>query len=138
MSLAATIFLAMTAQAIAGERLHTAVCLGEASAFDKFRKVADEAHQRLADQYNQKWGHPLIPETLPLVSSVQFITSDGVELRGYHLRCCADGRSSAPVVLVAQGNGQRAESLVLAFLPFRDLGFDVFLYDYRGYGLSAG
>jgi hypothetical protein len=31
-----------------------------------------------------------------------------------------------------------ADHLVADLQPFRDPGFDVYIYDYRGYGLSAG
>jgi len=40
--------------------------------------------------------------------------------------------------LVAQGNAMLVDQLVADLQLFREQGFDVYLYDYRGYGLSGG
>ncbi|MGH8523433.1 MAG: hypothetical protein ACREXY_04235 [Gammaproteobacteria bacterium] len=41
-------------------------------------------------------------------------------------------------LLVARGNAMLADHLIGEFQLIRDLGLDVYLYDYRGYGLSNG
>ncbi|MGH8646736.1 MAG: alpha/beta hydrolase [Gammaproteobacteria bacterium] len=41
-------------------------------------------------------------------------------------------------LLIAQGNAMLADQIIGEFQFFRDLGLDVYIYDYRGYGLSEG
>ncbi len=61
-------------------------------------------------------------------------TRDGRTLGGYRLRH-ADPRG---YLLVAPGNAMLADQIAGELRFFRDLGFDVYVYDYRGYGLSSG
>ncbi len=68
------------------------------------------------------------------VEPIRFRTRDGTELAGYKLVAA----QPKGCILVAQGNAMLADHLVADLQPFRDLGFDVYIYDYRGYGLSAG
>ena len=68
------------------------------------------------------------------VESIRFRTRDGKTLGGYKL-VAADPKGC---ILVAQGNAMLADHLVADLQRFRDLGFDVYVYDYRGYGLSSG
>lgn len=66
-------------------------------------------------------------------------TQDGRLLHGYRLK--AKTESGVPpkgFVLVAQGNATLAERLVARLAQFADSGYDVYLYDYRGYGSSEG
>jgi fermentation-respiration switch protein FrsA (DUF1100 family) len=41
-------------------------------------------------------------------------------------------------LLVAQGNAMIADRLVADLQTFRDRGWNVYIYDYRGYGISQG
>lgn len=68
------------------------------------------------------------------IERITFTTRDGRQLGGYKLG------ATAPVgyLLVAQGNAMLADQIVSELQYFRDLGVDVYLYDYRGYGLSGG
>jgi pimeloyl-ACP methyl ester carboxylesterase len=55
-------------------------------------------------------------------------------LGGYRLRAAAP----KGYLLVAQGNAMLADQIMGELQSFRDRGFDVYVYDYRGYGLSEG
>jgi alpha/beta superfamily hydrolase len=70
----------------------------------------------------------------PNVQSIRFTARDGVILSGYKIAA----RVPRGYVLVAQGNAMLADQLVADLQLFREQGFDVYLYDYRGYGLSGG
>lgn len=73
--------------------------------------------------------------TPPGVEGASFVTSDGLELRGWFFPAeGADGRA----VLVSNGNaGNRSHRAPLA-AALRDRGWSVLLYDYRGYGDNPG
>lgn len=68
------------------------------------------------------------------IQSIEFKTRDGIILGGYKLA------ASVPrgYILVAQGNAMLVDQVAADFEVFRKQGFDVYLYDYRGYGLSEG
>ena len=66
---------------------------------------------------------------------IRLTTRDGRQLGGYKLRTPGNPRG---YLLVAQGNAMLADQIVGEFQIFRDRGFDVYVYDYRGYGLSEG
>ena len=68
------------------------------------------------------------------VERLKFKTRDGITLGGYKL--VAENPKS--YLLVAQGNAMIADQLVADLQFFRDLGADVYIYDYRGYGVSQG
>jgi hypothetical protein len=68
------------------------------------------------------------------VERLRFMTRDGVELGGYKLTA----RNAKGYLLVAQGNAMLADHLAADLQFFRDLGVDVYLFDYCGYGLSRG
>lgn len=75
------------------------------------------------------------------VEDLAFVTRDGRTLRGYRLR--AGGGEGPPVepsgyLLVMQGNAILADQIIGAFAPFAAAGFDVYVYDFRGYGRSGG
>ncbi|HXH03061.1 MAG TPA: alpha/beta hydrolase [Candidatus Competibacteraceae bacterium] len=63
-------------------------------------------------------------------------TVDGRLLRGYRLKARADGTKG--FVLVAQGNAMLADQLLAHLGPFAAEGYDVYIFDYRGYGNSQG
>ncbi|HXV79727.1 MAG TPA: alpha/beta fold hydrolase [Candidatus Binatia bacterium] len=68
------------------------------------------------------------------LEQVRFKTRDGIELGGYKLAAT----SPKGYLLVAQGNAMLADQLVGDLQVFRDLGLDVYIFDYRGYGISDG
>lgn len=68
------------------------------------------------------------------IERIDFITRDGRTLGGYRLRTNA----ASGYLLVAQGNATLVDQIAHKMQYFRRLGVDVYLYDYRGYGLSGG
>jgi alpha-beta hydrolase superfamily lysophospholipase len=68
------------------------------------------------------------------IEPIKFTASDSRQLGGYKL--AADHPKG--YLLVAQGNAMLADQLVADLQPFRDLGLDVYIFDYRGYGISQG
>ena len=65
---------------------------------------------------------------------IQFKTRDRILLGGYKLAA----EAPKAYLLVAPGNAMLADQLVSDLQTFRDLGWDVYVYDYRGYGTSEG
>lgn len=82
------------------------------------------------------------PDNVKAVQHVMEIhhkTKDGRVLRGYRL--FHPNRKAASLrgyLLVAQGIAMLADHLLDDLVFFRDQGFDVYIFDYRGYGLSEG
>ena len=79
------------------------------------------------------------PSHLPSAESVTFESADGTRLHGWFIP--AEGVSSsadAPTILHVHGNAGNIESHVwfTEYLP--PAGFNVFIFDYRGYGQSDG
>jgi alpha/beta superfamily hydrolase len=68
------------------------------------------------------------------LEQIHFKTRDGVELGGYKLTAT----NPKGYLLAAQGNAMLADQLVADLQTFRDLGLDVYIFDYRGYGISKG
>lgn len=68
------------------------------------------------------------------VEQLEFKTRDGITLGGYKLAA----ENPMAYLLVAQGNAMLADRLVADLQTFRDRGWDVYIYDYRGYGISQG
>lgn len=81
--------------------------------------------------------------SLPDVEEITFETDDGRELAGYRLQARTGGKqllSGKPrgYLLVLQGNAMLADQILGEFRPYADAGYDVYIYDYRGYGRSQG
>jgi len=115
--------LAMPIDDIPSSDLETSVCgfLREPLAFWLFQRAAGSPDERRV-------------AGMPGIEKLAFTTGDGRVLGGYALRVArAQG-----YLLVAQGNAMLADQVIGAFQVFRDAGLDVYLYDYRGYGLSQG
>jgi fermentation-respiration switch protein FrsA (DUF1100 family) len=73
---------------------------------------------------------------------VWLTTSDGVRLEGWYCSCrkpIARSNSERLVVLLCHGNGGTLRDREYISQLFEEmLGWDVFLFDYRGYGRSEG
>jgi alpha/beta superfamily hydrolase len=65
---------------------------------------------------------------------IRFKARDSIELGGYKLAAI----QPRGYLLVALGNAMLADQLVADLQAFRDLGLDVYIFDYRGYGISKG
>lgn len=79
-------------------------------------------------------GHELIQRT-------EFTTGDGRVLRGYKYQA-QDNNGLAMqgegYILVALGNAMIADLMITTLERFSQRGYDVYIYDYRGYGDSQG
>ncbi len=65
---------------------------------------------------------------------VSFNASDGTRLHGWYL----PGETGRPLILFSHGNAGNISHRVDNLRLLRELGLAVFIYDYRGYGQSAG
>lgn len=77
------------------------------------------------------------------VEDVAITSSDGRILRGYKLKAThaqAQAGKDLPrgYLLVVQGNAILADQIITRFDQFARLGYDVYIFDYRGYGRSEG
>lgn len=76
-----------------------------------------------------------------LIMSVDFKTSDKKILRGYKYQShdindvVTDPKG---YVLMALGNAMISDQMIGYLKPFSQKGYDVYIFDYRGYGLSEG
>lgn len=70
------------------------------------------------------------------VEDIHFITQDGRVLRGYRLH--SRTRQTKGYLLILQGNAILADQLIGEFTRYASAGYDVYMYDYRGYGRSEG
>jgi hypothetical protein len=77
----------------------------------------------------------------PGIEAVSFMTGDGKTLSGYKVRAHdGNGKPVKPegYVLMALGNAMIADRMVRELSVYGAHGYDAFIYDYRGYGLSEG
>ena len=65
---------------------------------------------------------------------VNFKTSDDVNLHGWYIP--AD--SAQYTLIFCHGNAGNISHRLESIKQFHDLGFNVFIFDYRGYGKSEG
>ncbi|OEU60341.1 MAG: hypothetical protein BA870_01670 [Desulfuromonadales bacterium C00003094] len=65
---------------------------------------------------------------------VRFPAADGVRLHGWLL----PGKAERPLLLFAHGNAGNISHRIDNLAQFQSLGLTVFIFDYRGYGLSEG
>lgn len=77
----------------------------------------------------------MTPATMRLeFEDVFFSAADGTKLHGWYL----PGESGQPLVLFCHGNAGNISHRVDNLRLLRELGLSVFIFDYRGYGQSAG
>lgn len=70
------------------------------------------------------------------VDDIIHTTRDGRQLRGYRLT--AHTEPAKGFLLILQGNAILADQLIDQFMSYARAGYDVYMYDYRGYGRSDG
>ena len=79
--------------------------------------------------------HAATPAAVGLAyEEVAFQATDGTQLNGWFL----PGWSGAPVVLFCMGNAGNISHRLETLQMLHDLGVAVFIFNYRGYGLSKG
>ena len=75
------------------------------------------------------------------VESVKFTTSDSKKLNGYvHRAHTKENRkiNANAYILMALGNAMISDQMIGHIKSFAEQGYDVYIYDYRGYGNSEG
>ena len=75
------------------------------------------------------------------IENVKFTTSDSRKLNGYVYRAHIneDGKIKANgYILMALGNAMISDQMIGHLKGFAEKGYDVYTYDYRGYGASEG
>lgn len=74
------------------------------------------------------------------IEEISIKSKDHRALRGYKFKGQASENTGATkgYLLVAQGNAMLAEHIIMQFQPFAENGYDVYVFDYRGYGRSEG
>ncbi len=77
------------------------------------------------------------------VVDISFKSIDGRTLHGYQLAANTSSSKSLTsrpkgYLLIIQGNAMLADQILPAFRSYAEAGYDVYLYDYRGYGRSEG
>ncbi|MBN1558483.1 MAG: alpha/beta hydrolase [Lentisphaerae bacterium] len=82
----------------------------------------------------------LTPEALNMAyDDVVLQTQDGVRITGWFVPGAPDGALKRRLTLLfCHGNGGDIGDRVGSIKVFHDMGFDVFIFDYRGYGHSTG
>lgn len=80
--------------------------------------------------------HVLTPDKVQVkYTDVNLTSSDGVQLHGWYLPAAAAVRGS---VLFLHGNGENISTHLAMVYWLPAAGYDVYLFDYRGYGASQG
>ena len=80
-------------------------------------------------------------KNIPNIVPTEFMTSDNKKLSGYiYLSHDESGGKVKPrgYVLMALGNAMLADRIILKLEKFAAHNYDVYIYDYRGYGNSEG
>ena len=76
------------------------------------------------------------------IKDIAYKTKDGRTLRGYQLAVqetkLAEENKAKGFLLVLQGNAILADQILADFSRYAQAGYDVYIYDYRGYGRSEG
>lgn len=77
----------------------------------------------------------------PDIERVEFNTGDDKTLRGYRYAAAGSHRNAISpkgYLLVALGNAMIADQLIAEMSDYAEAGYDVYVFDYRGYGNSEG
>lgn len=72
------------------------------------------------------------------VESVSYVTDDGLRLQGWHIPAEGDRRSGLGTLVFFPGNGFHRGKRGVTCRVLSELGFDVYLFDYRGYAENPG
>lgn len=75
------------------------------------------------------------------IENVKFSTADNKKLNGYVYRAHRNDNGAIKTkgyILMALGNAMIADQMIGYLKDFAEKGYDVYIYDYRGYGTSEG
>ena len=86
--------------------------------------------------YPQKQLHDNLVARLFSPEDVYFETPDGLTLHGWFFR--AENKDARATILVLHGNAENLSTHVNSVLWLIREGFNLFIFDYRGYGKSQG
>lgn len=106
-------------------------CEGEQRAFTRFARIAKRAG------YDQSYS----PNPLSHTERIKFIARDDIPLVGYVARSrdlSGEASPSTKAVLFLLGNAMLAQQVIRDMRQLSEKGFDVYAFDYRGYGESGG
>ena len=79
------------------------------------------------------------PSNPPPADAEQWwLETDAGPVEAWFLPAIAEEASAAPTVVYAHGNGERIDLWPDMLMPYRRMGLNVVLAEYRGYGESAG
>lgn len=81
-----------------------------------------------------RWSEEEARRANPGFEEVRIVTSDGENLHAWLQRL----EDSLWTVVIFHGNAGNLSYHQVTLLPFRNLGLQAILFDYRGYGLSSG
>jgi pimeloyl-ACP methyl ester carboxylesterase len=81
-----------------------------------------------------------IVANIPFIEPSEFKTSDDKIIRGYRYQSNNGYARTSPkgYILVAMGNTMISDQMVFMLKSFSQSGYDVYVYDYRGYANSQG
>ena len=116
----------MSSASAAGENGFQTTCLTESALIRAYKAAIYDPHAK-AD-WERYAGDGLARDS--------FRARDGSVIRGLVWKA-ARPEGARGYLLVAQGTSMLAAEIYELFREFRDLGLDVYLYDYRGYGESG-
>jgi uncharacterized protein len=79
--------------------------------------------------------HYLTPEKLNLKSEDVYFSSDNFQLHGWWLQAAVPAKAT---IIFLHGNAENISTHIASVYWLPQHGYDVFLFDYRGYGKSQG
>jgi pimeloyl-ACP methyl ester carboxylesterase len=74
----------------------------------------------------------------PGIEKISFKSLDGTPLTGWYLRSKSPLAAKRPALLYVHGNAGNMAAQYSQFAFLQDWGYDLFAFDYRGFGLSGG
>ncbi len=104
--------------------------------------ICGPAEPALFEQWSVAAGKPSEIRTAEdkYIEDVSLIIRPSQTLRGYKLKSLTrlSDQPTKGYVLIVQGNAMLADQIVYRFQDFTSVGYDVYVFDYRGYGRSDG
>ncbi len=110
--------------------------------FDLEQSVCGSNEPDLFEEWSRAAGTPdsIRLSGLENIEEISVQSKDHRILRGYKLNGTTSEKARAVngYLLVVQGNAMLADQIIGQSQPFAESGYDVYVFDYRGYGRSEG